>query len=352
MDRIATGTMVEAAMCYQANNDEPATYREYTELPLVAALSEQWDRLLQSTTCNQAFSSAAWFLSACNADSSFSPCVIAAWCGSQLVGILPLVQISGAARAEFASPSDYNDIIARPEDNLTIEGMLDYALGLGKTLSLKHLRLDSNCYRAVAHARPDLAEKRFQIDRKCFYINLHASYDDYLDSRSKKLRADLRRCERRAHEDGLAVVALSPEDFSPELLPEVFLSLNFARFREESGFRRPARQAFVRAAFPEVFRQGRLKPFALTAGGKVIALDICLVGPRGLGAWNGGFLPEAEEYAPGKLLVAEELRHCFALGVEEYDWLQGQDSYKTRWATGSRVTGRFDFEPGLALHEI
>jgi CelD/BcsL family acetyltransferase involved in cellulose biosynthesis len=339
-------------MSYPANNDAPVTYREYTELPLVAALSEQWDRLLQSTTCNRAFSSAAWFLSACNADSSISPCVVVAWCGSQLVGILPLVELSGTGKAEFATPSDYNDIIARREDNLIIEGMLDYALRLGKTLSLKHLRLDSNCYRAVAHARPDLVEKQFQIDRKCFYIDLHTSYDDYVASRSKKLRADLRRHERKARQDGLAVIALSPEDFSPELLPEIFLSLNFARFREESGFRRPARQAFVRAAFPEVFRQGRLKPFALTAGGKVIALDICLAGPRGLGAWNGGFLPEAEEYAPGKLLVAEELRHSFASGMEEYDWLQGQDTYKTRWATGSRSTGRFEFKPGVALSGI
>jgi CelD/BcsL family acetyltransferase involved in cellulose biosynthesis len=333
---------IETAMAYPANHDEPVSYRDYKELPLVIAFSEEWDRLLQSTTCNRAFSCAAWFLSACRADSSISPCVIVAWRGLQLVGVLPLVEVTGTGKVEFATPSDYNDIIARPEDNLVVEGMLNYALGLGKALSLKHLRLDSNFYRALTQVRPDLVEKQFQIDRKCFYINLHTSYDDYLASRSKNLRADLRRHERRARQDGVAVIALSPEHFSPELLPEVFLSLNFARFREESGFRRPARQAFVRAAFPEVFRQGRLKPFALTASGKVIALDVCLAGPRGLGTWNGGFLPEAEKYAPGTLLVAEELRHCFASSMEEYDWLQGQDSYKARWATGSRATGRFD----------
>jgi len=51
--------------------------------------------------------------------------------------------------------------------------------------------------------------------------------------------------------------------------------------------------------------------------------------------------------------VAEQLRQSFALGLEEYDWLRGPESYKTRWATGSRRTGGFeDFEPGFALHEI
>jgi CelD/BcsL family acetyltransferase involved in cellulose biosynthesis len=338
--------MVETAMVDLANTDGAVTYREYKELPLVAAFSEEWDRLLQSTTCNRAFSCAAWFLSACKADSSISPRVIAAWRGLQLVGVLPLVEVSGTGAAEFPPEfSDYNDIIADPDDNLVMEGMLNYALGLGRTLSLKNLRLDSNCYRALAQARPDLAEKRFQIQRKCSYISLNASYDEYLASRSRKLRADLRRHERRARHDGLAVMALSPEAFSPELLPEIFLSLHLARFQEKSAFCDAMAQAFVRAAFPELFRKGYLKPFVLTAGAKVIAMDICLAGPRGLGAWQGGFLPEAEQYSPGKLLVAEQIRQSFALGMEEYDWLQGQYSYKTRWATDSRFTGRFDFEP-------
>lgn len=344
---------VETAMAYPANNEAPVTCRAYTELPLVAALSEQWNRLLRSTTCNQAFGSAAWFLSACNADPSISPCVIAAWRGLELVGILPLVDVSGTGRVEFNNPiTDYNDVIARSSDNVAVEGMLDYALGLGRTLSLRNLRLDSNCYRTVAQARPDLVEKRFQIDHTCFYIDLHTSYDDYLASRSKNLRKDLRYQEGRARRDGLAVMALSPEGFAPERLPEVFLSLHLARFQDATCFRSPTRRAFVRAAFPELFRQGRLKPFVLTAGGEVIAIDICLTGPRGLCAWNGGFLPEAEAYSPGTLLVAEQLRQSFASGMKEYDWLEGDESYKARWATASRPVGGFDFEPGLALHRI
>lgn len=338
-------------MVYPANNNGSVTYREYTELPLVEELSGQWDQLLQSTACNRAFSSAAWLLSACKADSSIAPFVIAAWRGPELVGILPLVDISGAGRAEFP-PSDYNDVIARPGDNLVIEGMLNYALRLGRALSLKNLRLDSNCHRAVAQARPDLAEKQFLIDHTCFYIALGPSYHDYVASRSKNLRDDVRRHERKARQDGLAVVSLSPEDFSPELLPEVFLSLHLARFKEESTFCKPTRQAFIRTVLPELFRQGRLKPFTLTVGGKVMAIDICMVGPRGLGTWNGGFLPEAGKYSPGTLILAEQLRQSFALGMEEYDWLRGSDSYKIRWATDSRSTGRFDFEPGIALHGI
>src|SRR5437016_2227190 len=351
MDYIVTATISEIAVSYSAKDDAAITCRAYTELPLVVSLSGQWDTLLQSTACNRAFSSAAWLLSACKTDPSISPFVIAAWRGPELVGVLPLVDISGAGRAEFI-PSDYNDIIVRPGDNLAVQAVLNYAVGLGRPLSLKNLRLDSNCYCAVAQARPDLAEKHFKIDHTCFYIALGSSYPDYLASRSKETRADLRRHERKAQQDGLAVVALSPEDFSPELLPEIFLSLHLARFKEESTLSTPTRQALIRMVLPELFRQGRLKPFTLTVGGKVIAIDICMVGPRGLGTWNGGFLPEAATYSPGTLILAEQLRQSFALEMEEYDWLRGSDSYKTRWATDSRSTGRFDFEPGFALHGI
>jgi hypothetical protein len=125
-------------------------------------------------------------------------------------------------------------------------------LGLGRILSLKNVRLDSNCYRTVAQARPDLAEKRFRIGHTCFYINLQTSYEEHLASRSKNLRSDPQRHERKARRDGLAVMALSPERFAPERLLEVFLSLNFARFQEKGSLQNPARQAFVRAAFPEL----------------------------------------------------------------------------------------------------
>lgn len=339
--------MVETAMAYPANNEGVVTYREYSEFSQVEAFSGQWDTLLESTTCNQAYSSAVWLLSWCKADSSFSPCVISAWRGAQLVGVLPLVDVAGTGRAEFP-PSDYNDIITRPGDNCVVEGMLDYALGMGRTLVLKNLRLDSNCYRAIAESRPDLIEK-FQIDHECFYISLAGSYDEYLASRSKGLRDDVRRHERKARQDGLAVIALSPEGFSPELLPELFLSLHLARLRGESSFNRPERQAFVMAVLPELFRKGRIRPFVLTAGEKVVAIDICWAGPRGLCTWNGGFLPEAEKYSPGTLILAEQLRQSFALGMEEFDWLRGSEPYKARWATGARSTGRFDFEAGCCI---
>lgn len=337
-------------MGYPAVKDGALTYRADTELPLIAAFSEQWDILLQSTFCNRAFSSSCWFLSVCKADSSISPCVITAWRGQRLVGVLPFVHVSATGTVEFPPLfSDYNDLIAHADDQSVMEGLLNYSLGLAKTVVLKNLRLDSNCYRAMVKAHPELVEELFKVERSCLYINLDSSYDAYLASRSRSLRAELWRNERKARQDGLTITALSPHDFSPDSLPEFFLSISLKRFGEKSAFWGHDAQAFVQAAFPELFRQGRLKPFVVMAAGRVIAINICMVGGSGLCIWNGGFLPEAEDYSPGKLLLAEQLRQSFAAGMKEFDMLRGAHSYKTRWATGSRSIGRFNLEPGLAL---
>jgi len=326
------------------------SYRLYTELPLIEKLSRPWDILLESTRCNRAFSSACWFLSVCKSDSSLVPCVITAWRGRKLAGILPLVHVPTRNSTEFAPFfSDYNDIIADPDDLPVSEGLLEFSFSRGKPLLLGNLRLDSACYRVVAQARPEFAERLFQIERRCLYISLDSSYDDYLASRSRSLRAELWRNERLARHDGLRIRALSPDDLAPELLPEVFLSISLERFKEKSAFQEPGAQAFVRAAFPDLFRQGRLKPFVLMAGERIVAINICMVGANGLCFWNGGFLREAAGYSPGKLLLAEQLRQSFALAMKDHDMLRGEHSYKARWATGARSIGGFAFAPGFTL---
>src|SRR5262249_40378194 len=153
------------------------SYRLYTELPLIEKLSQPWDILLESTRCNRAFSSACWFLSVCTSDSSLVPCIITAWRGRKLAGILPLVHVPARHSTEFPPFfSDYNDIIADPDDLPVSEGLLEFSFSLGKTLLLGNLRLDSACYRAVAEARPEFAERLFQIERRCLYISLDSSY--------------------------------------------------------------------------------------------------------------------------------------------------------------------------------
>jgi CelD/BcsL family acetyltransferase involved in cellulose biosynthesis len=79
-------------------------------------------------------------------------------------------------------------------------------------------------------------------------------------------------------------------------------------------------------------------------------------GGNSLCSWNGGRLPEAARWSPGRLLFAAGIEHAIALGLEEYDLLRGTHAYKESWATHSRTIGKVEFNSQnrtdvLARHE-
>jgi CelD/BcsL family acetyltransferase involved in cellulose biosynthesis len=78
----------------------------------IEAISGEWAALLDRSTCNQAFGSPAWCLSAFRTSRAFSPYVILARRGAAMAAVFPLAITENGKEA--VSPtllSDYNDII-------------------------------------------------------------------------------------------------------------------------------------------------------------------------------------------------------------------------------------------------
>jgi len=76
---------------------------------------------------------------------------------------------------------------------------------------------------------------------------------------------------------------------------------------------------------------------------RVLAMDLCMRGRNSLCSWNGGRLPEAAQWSPGRMLFAAGIEHAMASGLEEYDLLRGSHEYKASWATHSRTIGKLEF---------
>ncbi len=322
---------------------EPITYTTIRDLQRVAAIAEPWDALLDHSPCNRVFSSSTWLLGICRNDISMTPYVIAAWRGDQLAGIFPLVQWEASGLVTFPPFfGDYNDIVADCRDLNVVNGLLRHALAEENRLLLNCLPSNSNCCRSVQTMWPGNTEKSLQVEHTCSYISLAGGYEQYLASRSYDFRRKLKYAERKAAANGMTAVELTPQSYSPHQLPEDFLFLHLQRFTEMSSFRTIPAQAFVRETFPRLFQQRRLRVFAIYAENTMVAIDLCPVGYKSLCAWNGGFLPEVAHWSPGKLLIAEEIRQAFAMGMEEFDFLRGVHPYKTRWATSRRSTMQLD----------
>jgi CelD/BcsL family acetyltransferase involved in cellulose biosynthesis len=325
------------------------SYQTLNELAQIEDIASQWDALLQTTNCNRAFSSSTWFIAACRHKPGVSPHVITVRRAGTLAGVLPLAITHVSRKAEIPLLAcDYTDMVAMPDDRAVICGLLDQALvgaNAYDSLWFARIRDDSNCLRA---ARERLSESELQQifcqdDQKYPYIRLTSSYEEYLKTRRGKFRRNLLRALRNS-EGNVAIRELHPSNFDPTLLPEVFLSLHLARFQGKSPFELPANRAFLQYLLPRLFIAGSLRVFALLKAESILALDLCMRGASSLCAWNGGFLPEAESWSPGNLLIEAELRAAHASGMEEYDLMRGSEDYKENWATDVRWVGSIEFQ--------
>jgi CelD/BcsL family acetyltransferase involved in cellulose biosynthesis len=254
---------------------------------------------------------------------------------------------------------DYNDLVAAADDLSAQVGLLDFALSSVPSyrIVLSNVRPDSNCRQAAAClAESKGLEMSYQPDKSCFYIRLSSTFTGYLATRSHIFRKGLGRIQRNAQRNGLEVRQLTPDQISPDEMVELFLSLNLSRFESRSGFAPKPVQEFAREVLPSLFVEGKMAAFVLADNHHVLAIDVCMRGRNSLCSWNGGFLPEAAQWSPGRLLFAAGIEHAASLGLEEYDLLRGTHAYKASWATHSRTIGKLAFNSqsctdALAPHE-
>ena len=162
-------------------------------------------------------------------------------------------------------------------------------------------------------------------------------------ARSHAFRKGLRRIQREAGEHNLEVRRLTPANFEPSVVAELFLSLNLGRFGDRSRFEPSTSRGIIQELLPGLFLEERMDAFVLLEAGKAVAVDLCMRGCSALCTWNGGFLAEAAQWSPGRLLMAAEIEYAFSAGLEEFDLLRGAHPYKTSWATHSRKIGDLRF---------
>ena len=96
-------------------------------------------------------------------------------------------------------------------------------------------------------------------------------------------------------------------------------------------------RAFHRALVERAARSGRLSLTFLTLGGRDVACEYGFRHADKLYAFQSGLDESAPFESPGLVLQAIVLEEdVFGGGLREYDFLDGTEDYKLRWATGRR----------------
>ncbi len=177
------------------------------------------------------------------------------------------------------------------------------------------------------------------------WVLLEGEWSTYERSLGGNLRRDVRRCLRRLRELGRVTVDVT--DGSAGL--DARLAEAFAVERSGwKGARRTAINSRRQTAdfYSEVAHwaaaRGWLRLIFLRLDGRPIAVHLAIEQGGAYFPLKGGFDPAFGIYSPGKLMIAATLERAFAIGLERYEFLGGDDDYKRRWATGTRTLLRFE----------
>ncbi len=100
-------------------------------------------------------------------------------------------------------------------------------------------------------------------------------------------------------------------------------------------------------------KTGTLVLLTLRAGSEPVAALYCFRQGNSLVYYQGGFSNKFCKYSPGKMLIAEAIKHAISTGATEFDFLKGDEDSKHRWQPACRTTWRLmiapRYSPGVLL---
>lgn len=155
---------------------------------------------------------------------------------------------------------------------------------------------------------------------------------------SPEHRRKLRRARRRLEAAGRFSFERADEGTLPEFLDALF-RLHERRWGKRQGagvLADPTLRTFHREAAAGFLKRDALRLYVLQLNGIPIASLYAFQKGGGLSCYLTGFDPEKMPYSPGALLLEYVIEAAIRDGLQEADFLRGQEPYKYLWGASDR----------------
>ena len=175
--------------------------------------------------------------------------------------------------------------------------------------------------------------------RICRYIPLPPTFEKYLAGLHAHLRANYRRRWRtlqREHQAECVAVsgAAALERHFPALI--ALHRLRFEQREANSAFLAPGVPEFDAEAMRVLAQQGFVRLFLLKARGESVAALYGFSVGRTFQFYQCGMHPGWVRYGLGQVLIGNAIEQAIATGHSTFDFLRGDESYKSGWANCAR----------------
>jgi CelD/BcsL family acetyltransferase involved in cellulose biosynthesis len=286
--------------------------------------------------------------------SQYEPVILFVYRGDELAGILPLCRreavltrglMSGRILSYCGARElypDHLDLIASEEDAVAclhaIWAFLVEEYSEWDVIHLSYLWGGSGLVSAIL--RPD-GPRSIQTTQASFarYIHVSGTFDEFFDRFDKKFRYNVRsRRKKLMEEHGMRYITCDASR-QPEALDLVF-ALNDRRFASkgvDSSLMAPSIIDFHRRLLSALDGTDRIELRLLGNDKQIAAASYNFRLDGRVFSYQKGIAPEWESYGPGTVLLYELVREAFESGQREYNFLQGGEDYKSRWAKDGRA---------------
>lgn len=236
--------------------------------------------------------------------------------------------------------SDHLDIISSEQDaGVCLEAVWDFIHGESLSWEAFDISLVSSESALMKHA-PAFSGMAWEVREMSAspYIDLSGGFDAYMSCFNGKHRYTLKKKVRRLSEQGFSYRACAPDDVEAGV-HELFElhRLRAASKGIDSTFNGEKLLSFHKAAASSLSSKGRLwLRFLEREDRKIAAFYGFELGNR-LFYYQFGIEPEWEPYSPGTVLMYNVIEEAFSKGFGEFDFLRGNEAYKSDWSNGKRT---------------
>lgn len=309
------------------------------------SLAQAWDQLIDERLPGAVFRSSAWLVPWWRRFSHGKELsVYAATSGGRLIGVLPAYRVRsplGGQRLRLlgdAVTSDYLGVIARPgELPLASAAIADAVLADQRDVLFEGILADDPL---VAALRLSGRPSSIKLD-VCPYLGLDGlpDFHRWISGRPRGLGPQLKRRRRwLERQAGLRVEILTAEDEIMAALPTLW-HLHRARWAIDGGTKALADSAvepFHRESARELARRGWARLYVLHADG---APRAALYGFERGGRflyYQSGSDPDWRARSVGTVVLSAALEDAFLRGLTEFDFLRGNERYKSLYTSTCR----------------
>jgi len=268
--------------------------------------------------------------------------------------------------------ADYMDIIVDPEYLEEVKRRLMNYLTGGTDIKWDLIRWsgildDSKCWDIVRQLKNEGYESAEEAMDICPYIPLPNTWEEYLNTLSKKSRYNVRKKRReleKEYKDSLFSVVGDEASLAKAMEWTCQLHRKRMRMKGIDGFSTSSEfWTFQKEVAKEFLAQGWLFLGVLEVDGSPVSCQYGFRFNNKLFHYQTGLDPDYEKHSTGLISTGFMIENAVKEKLREYDFLRGREDYKFHWTQDVRTIycalianknfgGRFYFQAEKALNKL